>query len=59
MIEIDKGSMRSHRNIDDYTLYICDRCKRQCALLTKETHSPPYCPFLEFENDNSPYIFKY
>ena len=48
-----------HKFEDDFTLFICVRCKRQCALLTKETHKPAFCPFLEFEKDNSSYIFKF
>lgn len=51
--------VKPRRSKDDFTLFICDRCKRQCALLTKEIHKPLFCPFLEFEKDNSSHIFKF
>ncbi len=51
--------VKLHKFEDDFTLFICDRCKRHCALLTKETHKPILCPFLEFEKNNSLYIFKF
>lgn len=53
------GLLRTHKYPDDFSLFICDRCKRQCALLTKETHKPIFCPFFNFEINNSSYIFKF
>ncbi|MFX1293376.1 MAG: hypothetical protein ACFFD2_00760 [Promethearchaeota archaeon] len=57
--EVNNRPIRYRRTIDDFNLFICDFCKRQCAILTKAKHKPPFCPFLKFKKEDSPHIFKF